>query len=325
MIVVWRVTERCNLACGFCAYDRRLERERAEATPEAMLVFGAALADYQRRSGDPVLVSWLGGEPFLWKALPAVTRAFVQDLGLRVSVTTNGTTLGSSAVRAHVLDHYAELTISVDAFAPVHDALRGWRGGFARLRGAVGALATEKQRRGHGPLLRANVVLMRDTVRDFERLALELATWGIEEITFNQLGGNDRPEYHPAHRLTTDDVERLADRLEPLRGRLAEVGTSLRGGARYVERIRSTAAGRRLPVDECAPGTQFLFVSEHGIASPCSFTSQAYGVPVAELATADDVLALPARFAAVRAARRSSWCDDCPSTQVFDKFDGADG
>jgi MoaA/NifB/PqqE/SkfB family radical SAM enzyme len=321
VIVVWRVTERCNLACGFCAYDRRLARPRADADPAAMLAFGAALAAYQRATGDRVLVSWLGGEPLLWRPLAGLTAAFAGGLGLGVSVTTNGTALASPGVRAHVLEHYAEVTVSVDGFAPVHDRLRGWPGGFAALRRAVAALAADKRRGGSGPLLRANVVLMRDNAADFERLCLELSAWGVEEITFNQLGGNDRPEFFPPHRLRPEDVDALAARLHALRARLAPAGTALRGGDRYVERIRSSAAGRRLPVYECDPGVRFLFVSERGVVAPCSFTADAYGVPIAELATGDDVAALPARFTAARGRRRAAVCDDCPSTQVFDKFD----
>jgi MoaA/NifB/PqqE/SkfB family radical SAM enzyme len=320
VIVVWRVTERCNLACGFCAYDRRVERPRADAEPGAVLAFGAALAAYQRRTGDQVLVSWLGGEPLLWRPLAGLTAALTGELGLRVSVTTNGTALASPAVRAHLLEHYSEVTVSVDGFAPVHDRLRGWPGGFATLRRAVAALAADKRRAGRGPLLRANVVLMRDNVADFERLCVELSGWGVEEITFNQLGGNDRPEFFPAHRLRPEDVDRLDRRLDALRARLAPAGTALRGGDRYVERIASSTAGRRLPVYECAPGERFLFVSERGVVAPCSFTGDAYGVPLSELATADDVAALPARFAAARGRRRAAVCDDCPSTQVFDKF-----
>src|SRR5690348_1386867 len=130
MIVVWRITERCNLACAFCAYDRRLDRSRQSADEGAVVAFGAALGDYQRATGDAVLVSWLGGEPLLWAPLERLTRTFVGDFGLRVSVTTNGTALASTNVRAHVLDCYDELTVSIDGFADVHDRLRGWRGGF---------------------------------------------------------------------------------------------------------------------------------------------------------------------------------------------------
>ena len=321
MIVVWRVTERCNLACGFCAYDRRLARSRRDADPVAMLALGSALSEYQRAAGDPVLVSWLGGEPLLWPPLLRLTTAFVHDLGLRVSVTTNGTTLASERVRGHILDCYDEVTVSVDAVGTAHDDLRGWRGGFAQLQRVVPLLAGK--RRASRPRLRANVVLMRDNVASFANLCLELAEWGIDEITFNQLGGNDRPEFWAVHRLLPNDVDRLAGELVELRRALAVRGVILRGGDRYVERIRSSSVGRRLPVRDCGPGERFLFVSERGIVSPCSFTEDALGAPIAELTSGADVAALPARFGAARARRPRSVaaCDDCPSTQVFAKFE----
>src|SRR5205823_4127489 len=112
------------------------------------------------------------------------------------STTTNGTGLGSAKLRRHLLDCYAELTVSVDAVGPVHDRLRGWAGGYASLERNVLQLAKEKQARRGGPLLRANVLLMRETIPGFEDLCFKLADWGIEEITFNQLGGNDRPEFY---------------------------------------------------------------------------------------------------------------------------------
>ena len=322
MIVVWRVTERCNLACSFCAYDRRVARSRRDADPASVLAFGSALAEYQRVTADAVLVSWLGGEPLLWSPLERLTRTFVHDLGLRVSVTTNGTALASAKVREHLLDCYSEMTVSVDAVGEAHDRIRGWRGGFAQLRRVVPLLAAARWR-DSSPRLRANVVLMRDNVAGFAELCLELATWGIDEITFNQLGGNDRPEFWAGHRLSPNDVDRFAAHLPELRHALAARGVTLRGGDHYIERIRSSAAGRRLPVRDCGPGERFLFVSEQGTVSPCSFTESSFGVPIAELASGEDVAALPWRFGATRDARPASVtvCGDCPSTQVFAKFE----
>ena len=74
---------------------------------------------------------------------------------------------------------------------------------------------------------------------------------------------------------------------------------------------------------DCGPGERFLFVSEQGIVSPCSFTENALGVPIAEVASGDDVAALRERFGATRDARSASIavCGDCPSTQVFAKFE----
>src|SRR5215467_6730555 len=102
MIVVWRITERCNLGCPFCAYDRSISWRRRDADSAAVLQFGAVLANYQQITGDSVLVSWIGGEPFLYPELPSLTEAFTDRFGLRISATTNGTTLGSDAVRQHI-------------------------------------------------------------------------------------------------------------------------------------------------------------------------------------------------------------------------------
>jgi MoaA/NifB/PqqE/SkfB family radical SAM enzyme len=323
VVIVWRVTERCNLACGFCAYDRTVPRRRRDADPAAIRAFGEVLADYQGATSDRVLVSWLGGEPLLWRPLAALTAAFTAR-DLRISTTTNGSSLASLAVRAHLLEHYSELTVSVDGFAPFHDQVRGWKGGFAAVRGGVVALAEERRCAGHGPRLRANVVLMRDNIADFPALCAELVSWGIDEVTFNQLGGSDRPEFYPAHRLLPTQVDALAAELPGLRQRLARDGARLCGGVRYLDRIRSTAAGRRLPVQDCDPGAEFLFVTEDGRVAPCSFTVDGYGIPIDRLTSLHEFLELRARFAAARRDDRLPVCDDCPSTHVFAKFDAND-
>jgi MoaA/NifB/PqqE/SkfB family radical SAM enzyme len=82
MIVVWRVVDSCNLSCPFCAFDRRLAFPRSAADPADILRVAGALAAYQARSGDRVLLSWLGGEPLLWRPLEELARA-VRGSGLR--------------------------------------------------------------------------------------------------------------------------------------------------------------------------------------------------------------------------------------------------
>jgi len=320
MIVVWRITQRCNLCCPFCAHDRRESWPRRDADVEAIRRFGVVLAQYQRRTGDRVLVSWIGGEPFLFPALAELTVFFTRQLDLRVSATTNGTTLGSAGVRDHVIAHYSELTVSVDGIGEVHDSLRSWPGGYATLRQCVGQLAEAKRDGNRGPRLRANVVLMRQTIAAFEPLCLELADWGIEEISFNQLGGRDRPEFFPAHRLRPEHTTWLEELVPRLRVRLAGLGVRLKGGDAYLRRIQANSRDETIPVADCRPGEQFLFVNEHGDAAPCSFTSAGYGVSLTELDRVEALLDLPRRFAQARRERRLAACEDCQSTQVFGKF-----
>jgi len=316
MIVVWRITQRCNLSCPFCAYDRRGSWPRRDADLESIRRFGVVLGEYQRLTGDQVLVSWIGGEPFLFPSLAELTVFFTRDLGLRVSATTNGTTLGSAVVRDHVRDHYSELTVSVDGIGAVHDTLRLWPGGYATLRRSVRQIAEAKR----GPRLRANVILMRHTIAEFEPLCFELADWGIEEITFNQLGGRDRPEFFPKHRLLPEDAAWLQSQLPQLRHRLSRLGVRLKGGDAYLRRIQASSRDETIPVADCRPGEQFLFVNELGDAAPCSFTSSGYGVSLSKIGDVQALLDLPERFARARRERRLAPCEDCQSTQIFEKF-----
>jgi len=320
MVIVWRVTESCNLSCAFCGYARDLPRRRRNADPQAIRNFGALLAEYQRATDDPVLVSWLGGEPLLWQPLKDLTRLFHSKYGLRVSTTTNGTSLGSAEMRAHLLEHYAEVTVSVDAVGSLHDDLRGWAGGFDRLERYVTALSREKRLANRGPKLKANVVLMRETLAGFEQLCIRLAAWGIEEITYNQLGGNDRPEFYPAHRLTPEQADWLVAELPRLRERLEGFGVRLRGTDAYARRIQATACGALLPIENCHPGQTFLFIDEKGRVAPCSFSALDYGIPMQEVSSVRALRELPLRFSDMRGQRRLLACQDCHSTQVFEKF-----
>lgn len=319
MILVWRVVDSCNLSCPFCAFDKRLAFPRTQIAPEEVLRFARVLADHQALAGDRVLLSWLGGEPLLWKPLAALTHG-VRALGLEVSATTNGTALGSFPVRRHLCESYKELTISIDGFAGFHNAMRGWSGGFEKLRLWVPALANEARSLGSALKLRANVVLMHQNLADFEPLCWELANWGISEITYNQLGGRDRPEFYPAHRLSPEDVDLLEVTVPRIRRRLLDANVVLIGGEEYLARIRASASNVRVPIEDCGPGESFLFVDETGRVSPCSFTTVDYGIDIRDITTASEFAALPGRFRELRRTKRSAQCDDCLSTQVCGKF-----
>jgi MoaA/NifB/PqqE/SkfB family radical SAM enzyme len=319
LVIVWRVTARCNLPCAFCAYDRTLSIPRPVADQAEVLRFGAVVAEHARASGRRVLVSFLGGEPLLWPGLERVSEA-LGALGVGVGITTNGLGLEQPRWAAWALAALAELTVSLDGLAPFHDHVRGSPGAHARILGAVRALAAGKHRAGKGPLLRVNTILMRQSVADFPSLCEELASAGVEELTFNQLGGNDRPAFYPDHRLLPAQVEAFSAEVRGLQARFLARGLTIRGGEAYLARIRATARGAAMPVDDCGPGQTFWFVDEAGRVSPCSFTSAGYGVPLASLRTPVDLAALPARWAEMRAKERLPPCLDCHSTQVFEKF-----
>lgn len=318
MLALVRVSTVCNLACGFCAYDRRIAMPRVSLEDAQVERLIDLLAGWQRqhRPAQPAMVSWLGGEPLLWAGWQRCSQR-AQAAGLRVSATSNGTTLGSAEARAAVLDCLDELTLSVDAPGPAHDALRGWRGGYARVLAAIAALRAAREQRPARLRLRVNVVLMRSHIDDFNALALALADAGVDEISCNVLGGRDRPEFYARQRIDAAAWQRFCARLPALRARLSQRGVDLLGDVSYWARLRDQIHGIARPVADCAPGQAFVFCDERARLSPCAFTSSEYGVPLEDV---DRLDRLPALFLSARQRRCAAVCGDCPSTQVFGKF-----
>ncbi len=323
LVVVWRVTEVCDLNCPFCGYSRDVRRARAVAAADPVLAFGQRLGEYARRRGRPVLVSWLGGEPLRWMPLPAVARTFRHDWGLHLSATTNGTPLASIAVQALVVETFDELVFSLDGPREVHDHLRGAPGLFDELEAGLTQLQALKARQSSRLRLGINMVLTRDNIHHLEAVGRMAARWGAQRLTFNALGGRDRPEYFADHRLFPEQVAWLRQALPGLRTRLASLGVRVMGSDRYVERLAWAAEAQPLPVCtmDCQPGKRFLFVDEGGLISPCSFTTREYGRPLGDLNMPEDLDRLPMEWGHARHPQAAEACRDCPSTQVFGKFD----
>lgn len=316
IVIVWRVTEACDLGCHFCAYSRHLHKPRAMADPETVLAFGAVLGDYAQIYSREVLVSWLGGEPLRWPPVFEISRRFKYEFGLRLSATTNGTVLNSAKVHEQVVELFDELTVSVDGIGTAQDDLRDAPGLFEQLRESLLKLRQLKR----GPRLRVNTILMRDTLRDFPRLCEILAGWGIAELTFNALGGRDRPEFFPDHSLLPEQIEWLRRELPALRARLSARGLTLLGSDLYLDRLKRAALNLPTFVSDCSPGRHFLFIDEHGLISPCSYTTRGYGLPISDIRSAADLQRLPDLFAQRQQEQLLAPCYDCPSTQVFGKF-----
>jgi MoaA/NifB/PqqE/SkfB family radical SAM enzyme len=314
------VTEHCDLGCRFCEYSRQHARSRRSAEAATVLGFGKVLRDYAALTGRVVHVSFLGGEPLLWRPLPDVARVLKHDFGLQTGVTTNGTRLAAPGMLEHLISDYDQVTVSVDGLEHWHTTCRDAPGLWPRLRAGVSALAALKARHGAGPLLRANTVLMRSNVFDLEALCRELATWGVEAVTFNALGGSAGDDFYERERLRPEHLAWLRATLPGLRARLAALGLSVSGSNGYLSRLDQQARGQAWPVDDCHPGAQFLFVDEYGRLAPCDATTTGYGVPVAEIQSAGDLAHLPRRLAENRRQRRLATGADCRSTAVFGKF-----
>jgi radical SAM protein len=127
-LVIWEVTQACDLACVHCRACAVPHRHPAELTTRE----GFALLEEIRTFGDPLMV-FTGGDPLKREDLFELL-AYSARLGLRTTVTPSATPLLTGrAIEAIARSGVARMALSLDGpDAPSHDGFRQVAGSFAR-------------------------------------------------------------------------------------------------------------------------------------------------------------------------------------------------
>ncbi len=123
-VVVWNMTQRCNLRCVHCYAHAINADHAAELTTEE----GKTLLDDLARFGCPVVL-FSGGEPLLREDLVELADYAVQK-GMRAVVSTNGTLITQDKARALKRVGLSYVGISLDGREPTNDRFRGSSGAF---------------------------------------------------------------------------------------------------------------------------------------------------------------------------------------------------
>jgi radical SAM protein len=128
MLVIWEVTQACDLACVHCRASAQSERHSKELTTEQ----GYRLLDEIRSFGEPLMV-FTGGDPLKRPDLYDLARYAVK-IGLRTNVTPSATPLlTAEAIEKFKDAGVSRMAISLDGpDAESHDHFRGVPGTFDR-------------------------------------------------------------------------------------------------------------------------------------------------------------------------------------------------
>ena len=128
MLVIWEVTQACDLACVHCRASAQSERHPSELTTQQ----GFRLLDEIRRFGEPLMV-FTGGDPLKRPDLYELVRHSV-SIGLRTNVTPSATPLlTAEAIDGFKAAGVTRMAISLDGpDAATHDDFRGIPGTFDR-------------------------------------------------------------------------------------------------------------------------------------------------------------------------------------------------
>ncbi|SFG88089.1 radical SAM protein, BA_1875 family [Halopelagius inordinatus] len=174
-VLVWEVTQACELACDHCRADARPNRHPDELTTEE----GKRLLDRARAFGEGQLVVLSGGDPLARDDIAELV-AYGSDIGLRVTLTPSGT---SSLTRGRVAEladaGLKRMALSIDGANPAaHDDFRGERGSFDE------TLAAAEFARDAGIPLQVNTTVCRRTVNELPGIRhtvsdLGAAMWSV--------------------------------------------------------------------------------------------------------------------------------------------------
>ncbi|MFW5936493.1 MAG: radical SAM protein, partial [Desulfosalsimonas sp.] len=123
-VVVWNITQRCNLRCIHCyAHAKAGLQENELSTAE-----GKALIDDLADMGAPVLLL-SGGEPLMRPDLPELAE-YAVNRGMRAVISTNGTLIDRDTARVLKDIGLSYVGISLDGNRQVNDRFRGMEGAF---------------------------------------------------------------------------------------------------------------------------------------------------------------------------------------------------
>jgi len=156
-VLIWEVTQACELACQHCRADAQPRRHPDELTTEE----GKRLLDDAAEFGDGQLVVLSGGDPL---ARPDTVELveYGTDQGLRMTVTPSGTaSLSREAVESLADAGVKQLAVSIDGGGPeAHDSFRGEAGSF------VETVRAARAAREAGVPLQVNTTVCGGTVED---------------------------------------------------------------------------------------------------------------------------------------------------------------
>ncbi|NIN51909.1 MAG: radical SAM protein [Nitrososphaeria archaeon] len=141
-VVVWNVTNICNLRCIHCYANSLASKPRGELTTEE----GLKLIDNLASIGVPLLIL-SGGEPLLREDIFELCRHAVKS-GIKTVFSTNGIDINESVVEALKRAGASYVGVSVDGLKKTHERIRGVQGCFDRAMEALELLKESRLKTG---------------------------------------------------------------------------------------------------------------------------------------------------------------------------------
>lgn len=128
-ILIWNLTNLCNLFCEHCYASAAPTREGEFSTEEAM----GLIPELKEAGVGFAILS--GGEPLTWPGLFEVATA-LRETGIITYLSTNGLLVSEKNI-IQIRDHFDYVGISIDGRPEIHDEFRGKKGAYQQSMQAI--------------------------------------------------------------------------------------------------------------------------------------------------------------------------------------------
>jgi len=174
-IVVWNITRRCNLKCVHCYSDS----DSREFPGELNWLECRSVIDNLAAYRVPALLL-SGGEPLIHPLFFYIA-GYARELGLRLTLSTNGTLITPEIAKKLRDVGFSYVGISLDGIGETHDRFRGRAGVFEK---AVNAF---RNCRAVGQKVGLRLTLTKNTVDDLDSILDFIEEEDIPRVCFYHL------------------------------------------------------------------------------------------------------------------------------------------
>ena len=241
-MVYLQLLYRCNFECLHCFHGERRKHSDAFSPQEAI-----DLLRLMRNQYGTEAVTFLGGEPFVYRDLPLVVRHAKQSLGLRVEICTNG-----YRIERRLFEIAADLDflrMSLEGIGATNDHVRK-RGSYQS------AVATFRYARDLGIRTGATLTVTAQNIDEIVPLAQTLQKLGARQLKLHCLRPVGNACGHPelfvtnpaAYTCLREQLRNAGLRIdvvldEDLSAEGAPALCAPAGGPREIERIEADPRG----------------------------------------------------------------------------------
>jgi Fe-coproporphyrin III synthase len=214
-IVVWNVSQRCNLRCIHCYSDSDGGRGSNDLTTDE----GKRLIDDLVAFGAPVLL-FSGGEPLMRPDVPDLIE-YASSKGIRVVISTNGTLIEDAMAKRLKNGAVSYVGVSLDGAEQTHDAFRRSKGAF---KAAIEGIRASK-RAGLKTGLRFTITKRNAT--DIPSIFEVALAEGVPRVCFYHLVYTGRGKLRVEDTMPIEESRRVVDYIIDRTARINREGSDL--------------------------------------------------------------------------------------------------